>query len=159
MYEPEFAVETLLSGLEQRCGSVAYRCGPIEFGFTDYYAPEMGGGLRKLYLVFNPLFDRERLPDVKLATNALEEDNAKGGARRVNIDPGYLSRDKLALASTKDFYHRLYLGRGVFGEVTLHYRQGALHSFPWTYPDYQVPDVQQMLLQARADLVGRLRKR
>ena len=158
MYTPKYAIDSLLEDLMRRYGAVGYRAGPLDFTFTDYYAPEMGGGLRKLYLVFSPPFERERLPEVKNRTNTLERQSADSGARRVNIDPGYLSRDKLALASTKDFSHRLYLGEGIFGEVTLHYRKGELHAFPWTYPDYQMPRVHEMLLRARAALVGMLRK-
>ena len=40
------------------------------------------------------------------------------------------------LASTKDHAHRLYLGQGVYGEVTLTYQQGCFRPWPWTYPDY-----------------------
>jgi len=54
----------------------------------------------------------------------------------VNVDPGYVSLGKLVLASTKDHAHRLYLDRGVYGEVMLTYQQGCFRPWPWTYPDY-----------------------
>jgi hypothetical protein len=62
------------------------------------------------------------------------------GRRRVDVDPGYLTRTKLVLATTKDYAHRVYLGRGIYAEVTLSYRQGAFHPWPWTYPDYASPE-------------------
>jgi len=125
--------------------------------FHRVLRPGDGPGLTKLYLVFEQGFDRTRLPAVKLATNAMEQERAVDGKRRVNIDPGYLARDKLVLATTKDFSHRLYLGQGIFGEVTLHYSKGSFRDFPWTYADYRVSQVQEMLAKARVELVGRLR--
>ena len=59
------------------------------------------------------------------------------GKRRINIDPGFLSLGKLILATTKDQCHRVYLGKGIFAEVTLFYKQKTFNPWPWTYPDYQ----------------------
>ena len=61
---------------------------------------------------------------------------AVGQRRRVNLDPGYVSLSKMVLATTKDYSHRIYLGQGIYAEVTLHYRHGAFHPWEWTYPDY-----------------------
>jgi len=61
------------------------------------------------------------------------------GKRTINLDPGYLAQDKLVLATTKDFYQRLYLGQGIYGEVTLHFQKGRFRYFSWTYPDYSDP--------------------
>ena len=58
------------------------------------------------------------------------------GRRRINIDPGYITSSNLILASTKNFSHRLYLGRGIFGEVTMRYENKDFTRLPWTYPDY-----------------------
>ncbi|MDD5512405.1 MAG: DUF4416 family protein [Candidatus Omnitrophica bacterium] len=57
--------------------------------------------------------------------------------RSINIDPGYLDMAKLVLATTKDFCHRIYLGSGIFGEVTLVYRKDSFQPWEWTYPDYR----------------------
>jgi hypothetical protein len=76
----------------------------------------------------------------------------------VNIDPGYIARDKLVLATTKDFFHRLYLGKGIYGEVTLHFQKGAVRHFSWTYPDYRDKGVQDFLIKVRAELAGKIRK-
>lgn len=61
------------------------------------------------------------------------------GKRRVNIDPGYLDSSKLVLASRKDYAHRIYLNKGVYGEVTLFYRQKTFTPWECTYPDYRSP--------------------
>ena len=44
-----------------------------------------------------------------------------------------LSLGKLILATTKDQCHRVYLGRGIFAEVTLFYKQKTFNPWPWTY--------------------------
>ena len=75
--------------------------------------------------------------DIKLSTNRLEQSLSVNGKRTVNIDPGYLTPARVVLASTKDFGHRLYLGRGIYGEVTLMYQKKEFRPLPWTYPDYR----------------------
>jgi hypothetical protein len=76
----------------------------------------------------------------------------------VNVDPGYIARDKLVLASTKDFYHRLYLADGIYGEVTLHFRKGVFRFFSWTYPDYKEPSFLEFLTKARAKYMHEIRE-
>jgi hypothetical protein len=154
MYAPGAAVDAVLGALRERFGATAQTHGPVAFGFTEYYTPEMGPGLLKTYLVYERPFERAQLADVKNWTNALELQHARDGSRTVNIDPGYLCRDKLVLASTKDFYHRLYLGEGIYAEVTLHFRGGHCRHFSWTYADYKTPQVQAMLIAARAEIAG-----
>lgn len=158
MWSPHTDAKAVEQELIEAYGPVAYRCGPVAFTFTEYYEREMGSGLRKSYLLFADPVARDALPSVKRHTNDIEARLSHDGNRGVNIDPGYLARDKLVLASTKDFYHRLYLGKGIYGEVTLHFRNGAWRHFSWTYRDYRLPEVQQLLTRARAKLVFALRK-
>jgi hypothetical protein len=132
--------------------------GPVPFSFSDYYTDEMGTDLLKWYLTFGPLMDRERLPDVKIFTNEFERERCINGQRMVNVDPGYIARDKLVLASTKDFYHRLYLADGIYGEVTLHFRKGVFRFFSWTYPDYKEPSFLEFLTKARAKYMHEIRE-
>jgi hypothetical protein len=159
MCGPAFDAAPVAAELLQRFGPVQVSCGPLAFGFTEYYESEMGSGLLKCYQLYARPFDRGLLADVKVVTNAIESRYVRDGKRAVNIDPGYLCRDKLVLASTKDFYHRLYLGQGMFGEVTLHFSKGAWREFAWTYPDYQQPEVLGILTTARAALAGEARRR
>jgi hypothetical protein len=108
----------------------------LPFDHTDYYAAEFGPALQRQFVTFERLISPEELPAVKRQTNELEQSFAQEGRRRVNIDPGYVSLSKLALATTKDHAHRLYLGQGIYGEVTLAYQQGRFRPWPWTYADY-----------------------
>jgi hypothetical protein len=158
MFREGFAVPPLMDRLRNRFGPAEFSYGPVPFSWTDYYAAEMGENLFKTYICFESPVERELLPEIKQWTNGIEQEYAAGGRRAVNIDPGYLARDKLVLASTKDFYHRLYLGQGIYGEVTLHFRQGRFRYFSWTYPDFKEEKLQEFLMKARAKLVGELRK-
>jgi hypothetical protein len=108
----------------------------IPFDYTDYYAPEMGLALVRRFLSMEKLIRPEALPDVKLATNAIEEESMRDGHRQVNIDPGYLSQAHLILATGKGYTHRPYLRDGIYADLTLIYQGKKFHALPWTYPDY-----------------------
>ncbi|MEJ2208928.1 MAG: DUF4416 family protein [Anaerolineae bacterium] len=108
----------------------------LPFDHTDYYAAEFGPSLQRQIVTFAALIPPDSLPAVKVRSNELEAAFATGGRRRINVDPGYVSLGKLVLATTKDHAHRLYLGQGIYGEVTLTFQRGRFRPWPWTYPDY-----------------------
>ncbi len=97
-----------------------------------------------------------RLAAIKRATNAVEAEFAagRGGGppRPVNLDPGYVTESKLVLASAKDFAHRIYLGEGIYAEVTLTYARGRWQAGPHTFPDYASGRYDAFLTAARAAL-------
>lgn len=132
--------EEARSAMEDIYGGVDYESGTIDFSHTSYYEEEIGCALKRKFVSFKQLADPEGILEVKLRTNELEGRFALGGKRRINIDPGYLDLSKLVLFSTKDYSHRMYLGRGVFGEVTLYFKEGKFHPWPWTYPDYRTAE-------------------
>ncbi|MDD5771973.1 MAG: DUF4416 family protein [bacterium] len=109
----------------------------FDFTYTDYYEKEMGLGLKKKFISFEKLIDPVSLSDIKIFTNQIESKHLKDNKRIVNIDPGYLTLAKLVLASTKDFTHRIYIGKGIYAEVTLYYQDKNYRGWPWTYPDYK----------------------
>lgn len=78
--------------------------------------------------------------------------------RPINIDPGYVHRYKVILATTKDHSHRVYIAEGIFGEVTLHWHQNRWTAWPWTYADYQSEAAQAFFVKARAAYLERLEK-
>ncbi len=142
------SAEALLAAAERLAreyGPIDLRSETMAFDFTHYYDGEMGSPLLRQFLAFERLIDPGLLAAVKLRTNALEDGFARGttggapdlpAARPVNLDPGYVSESKLVLASTKDFAHRLYLGEGIFAEITLTYAHGRWTSHSCTFPDY-----------------------
>ncbi len=130
-------------------GSVLVESETFDFTHTDYYEKEMGGGLKRKFIAFSELINPVELPEIKIASNRMEEELIAAGKRRINIDPGYLDLAKLVLASTKDFSHRLCLGGNIFGEVTLRFIKGRFQPLEWTYPDYQEPKTLDFLKHAR----------
>ena len=74
---------------------------------------------------------------------------AKQVQRPLNLDPGYLTSAKQVLSSTKDHTHRIYLGEGIFGEITLFYRHGAWRDHEFTFPNYRRADYQQYFTECR----------
>jgi hypothetical protein len=148
--------------LEAHFGPVGLAGEPFAFDQTAYYEASMGPGLRKQLLAFRDLIGPERLPEIKLRTNALEAELAATGAfietRPLNLDPGYLVLGKFLLATTKDQAHRVYLRDGIFGEVTLQFQEGAFRPWPWTYADYRLPGVLGFLREARDYYRGLLRE-
>ncbi len=125
-----------------------------DFDHTDYYRQEFGEGLKRQFLAAKELIRAEQLVEIKLATNGLEQDLALAGARRLNIDPGYLADSKVVLATTKDYGHRLYLGRGIYGEVTLKFREGEYRSLEHTYPDYRTPEYRRFFGELRRSFLS-----
>ncbi len=122
---------------EGECGPADFVSEPLPFRFTDYYEGEMGKNLWRRMVSFEPLVSPERTVPVKLWTNRLENRNLnERGGRRINVDPGYLDGAKFVLVTGKDYSHRLYLGEGIYGEVTLIFQKGGFSPLPWTYPDY-----------------------
>jgi hypothetical protein len=68
-----------------------------------------------------------------------------------------LLRERFVLATGKNFTHRIYLGRGIYADLTLVYRGGGFQALPWTYPDYADARLQAFLLRARNKLVHDLK--
>ena len=118
-------------------GPIDYRSPALLFNYTDYYEKEMGASLKRVFISFKKLISPEKISKIKLLANSVEEKLAKNNKRRINLDPGYVSDAKLILATTKDYFHRIYLTGGIYGEVTLRWRRGGFEPFEWTYPDYQ----------------------
>jgi hypothetical protein len=176
------------SALSRIYGVVDFQSALLPFDHTDYYTPEFGPGLQRRIVAFERLIDPADLPAIKHQTNELERalvpgklrainiDPADlpaikhqtneleralvpGKLRAINIDPGYISLGKLVLASTKDHAHRLYLGQGVYAEVTLTYQRGRFRPWPWTYPDYGSEDYCAIFDELRRRYRGQLRER
>ncbi len=137
--------------LEGAYGPVDTLSAEYDFIYTQYYAKEMGSNLKKRLIGFEQLIRPERLPDIKLHTNIIEQQFSVDNKRQVNIDPGYLAEAKVVLATTKNFDHRIYLGKGIYGDVHLRYRRNKFIINEWTYPDYR-----DMIV---IDFFARLRKK
>jgi hypothetical protein len=121
----------------------------LAFDYTDYYEPEMGRGLFRRVIAFKQLIAQDQLADIKLQTNAVEFRYSRKGKRRVNIDPGYLLRERFVLATGKNYSHRIYVGQGIYADLTLIYREGRYRPLDWTYPDYAADELRNFLTAVR----------
>ena len=130
-------LETSVAALVRRFGPVDFESGLMDFRSTSYYDEEFGSPLKRKFLSFALLVKPEAAAGIKLATNRIERRFSRHGKRLVNIDPGYLELSKLVLLTTKDYSHRIYLSKGIYGEVTLYYKNNTFNPFEWTYPDYR----------------------
>ncbi len=143
--------------LIKKFGEVDFETPPLVFNFTDYYASEMGQPLFRWFVAFKTLINPSRLAAIKLFSLKIEKKYAPGGKRTVNIDPGYLNAAKLVLATTKDFAHRIYLGKGIYAEVTLFFKQGKFRVLPTTFPDYRTSGYQDAFQSIRKIYCGQIK--
>ncbi|MCG3154096.1 MAG: hypothetical protein DKINENOH_00688 [bacterium] len=139
LYAPDYTDDEIVRLAQEGCGSLLLQSPAFAFDFSDYYRAEMGPDLRKVFLLCDQLIDPATLPEWKHRTIAWEQEHSVAGKRRINFDPGYLEAPKLVLATTKNFAHRIYLGRGIYADVQLYVKDGKFQTNPWTYPDYKHP--------------------
>lgn len=143
-------LEEGISLLKRKWGEIDIRQEGLPFTRTAYYNEELGSPLFRSFFSFEKLQGRERLMEAKLFSNEIENRLAKSdGMRTINVDPGYLTDGQLILATGKNYSHRVYLGSGIFADLTLIYKDRRYQPLPWTYPDYQEEGMRLMLLRIR----------
>jgi hypothetical protein len=135
---PDAPIAAVRRHLEATYGQIDGETALLPFVWTRFYEREMGPTLQRQFWSFEALIAANALAAIKRQTNATEHTFAgHGGQRRINLDPGYIDLAKLVLATTKDQQHRLYLGQGIYAEVTLRFTGGRFVPWDWTYPDYR----------------------
>jgi len=156
-----FSDSSILSTLEReltgRVASISTRTEITRFTQSAYYCPEMGDELLRYFVLFSPLAGREGLREMKVETNRIEAEFSKEGRRSINIDPGYIALEHVVLATTKGYSHRIYLGEGIYADLTLVFENRSYRGFRWTYPDYASPEFILLLNGWRERYKGLLR--
>ena len=136
----QLVLDEVADALAAGFGPIDLTSEPVPFDFTHYYDESMGRPLWRQFVSFAGLIPAEAIIDAKVRTNAIEAEFAARPSsvvrRPINLDPGYIEASKLVLASMKDFSHRIYLGRGVYAEVTLMHRKRRWEPLAWTFPDF-----------------------
>ncbi|HTG01780.1 MAG TPA: DUF4416 family protein [Nitrospirota bacterium] len=130
--------------LSDEFGPVEHESPSWSWDASDYYREELGDGIKRKFIFFQQRIDPGLLPEIKEYSNSLERLFSEKGQndkplRKINIDPGYLTEAKVVLATTKDYSHRLYIGRGIYAEVTLRYhsRERSFLPHEFTFPDFR----------------------
>ncbi len=134
--EKDLIEEVIRRELEPLFGPVDWMSPELFFDKSRYYEKEMGWPLHRRFISFENLIRPDSIVSVKLKTNQIEEKYSVCGKRRINIDPGYISLEKLVLVTGKNYAHRIYLSNGIYAEVTLIYKNKSFRPLEWTYPDY-----------------------
>ncbi len=123
--------------LEKKFGKIDKETPLLDFSHTHYYEREFGKNLKRKFLSFKNLIPLKENYGIKLYTNKIEEKLSENNARTINIDPGYISLAKLVLFTTKNRSHRIYIDKGIYGDLELHFIKKSFQPLQWTYPDYR----------------------
>ena len=135
--------------LKANFGNVLFQSDIQPWKYSDHYTRELGTPLQRNFIFFDGVIDPSTLADIKLLTNDLEAIYSLDGKRRINLDPGYITLAKVVLASTKNYSHRIYLGKGIYAELALLYRNHQFITLPYTYNDYKDPYYLDMFMNVR----------
>jgi hypothetical protein len=157
IYVEGFSLDEVLKKFAADVGGILLQSEKIPFTHTAYYNKEMGGKLLRQWVGFEKLIDPDFLAQLKIKSNRIENEYLnKNGGRQINVDPGLISMSNVILASTKNYSHRIYLGKGIYGEVTLIYKDHQFNPLEWTYPDYREKIALDFFTEAREMLKQRL---
>ncbi len=141
------------------------------FTQTNYYESETGGNILRQFVSIEPLVDPANLAKIKHQANKLEQKLARhlcgglatksnlGLSRPVNLDPGVIEPSKLILATTKNYSHRIYIGKKMYAEVTLIFDKGSWCPLPYTYPDYRQKCYHDFFSKVRKRLLEQLKSK
>lgn len=124
----------------------------------SYYSKEMGdeSKLSRFFLLSTTPREREDFVPLKISADQLEKKYSEEGRRIFNFDVGLLTLENFALATGKSFSHRTYIGQGVYADLNLLCEGKSFRPLPWTYPDYQIPEVIDFLNWGRMYLLQKI---
>ena len=158
LFSPEKElIDSTLNALEEILGISDWISPWLLFDRTRYYEKEMGWPLHRRFVSLKNLIKPETLVDKKLIAIELEMKYNSNGKRRINIDPGYISLERLVLATGKNYTHRIYLSKGIYADLTLVFNRGSFRPLEWTYRDYSDPDIIAFFNEQRERYKNQLR--
>jgi len=151
-------IDACIKEMEERFGPVDWVSEMLPFDRTRYYEREMGWPLYRRFISFIRLIMPESIADIKLITNELEKAHLDREKRTINIDPGYVTLERLVLATGKNYSHRLYLSKGIYADLTLIFHDGTFKPLSWTYPDYAEEKVIDLFNRLRSGYLHYMRE-
>ena len=140
LFSDEKRLKQALEICTSEFGEIDYQSENYPFDITDYYEDEMGSGLFRRFISFEPLINPGELAAIKIRCNKIEDAVAVQGNRKVNLDSGYMDFHKYVLASAKFNGQKIYLNHGIYADPTLYYRKGDFHPYSWSFPDFKSSD-------------------
>lgn len=144
--------------IKEKFGQIDITSDPWPFTQTSYYEKEIGKNIIRQFVSIEKPVSPARLAKIKLKTNKLEQQLAEkltdlNLPRPVNLDPGIIEPSKLVLATTKNYSHRIYIGKNIYAEVTLIYDKGQWQPQNYTYPDYKLQCYHEFFNKVRKTLL------
>lgn len=136
LFKDKEAYYTARKILEDEFGEIFLESSSKPWNYSEYYVPELGIPILRRFMFFKNLISEGDIAQIKIKTNQIEQELSKNGKRTINLDPGYIGLAKLVLATTKDYSHRIYLKDGIYGEVTLIFKDNSFRPHINTYRDY-----------------------
>ena len=158
IFKEKEILNAVMRELSSMFGQMDFASEILPFNFTDYYCKKMGKPLKRQFISFLKLISPETLPEIKHETNKVELKYSKDEKRQANIDPGYITAERLVLATGKNFTHRIYLRDGVYADLTLIYQNKDFRPLSWTYPDYASPGIREIFKQIREKYLSQLKQ-
>jgi hypothetical protein len=151
LYSDESYLSKAKESLLSIFGDVLLETPSVSWDYSEYYKEEIGWPIKRIFIFFKNLINPGDIVNIKLRTNEIEASLAISGKRNVNIDPGYLTLANVVLATTKGYSHRIYLGKGIYGEISLLYKEKDRTFIPhiFTYADYLDKNCIDMFIKAR----------
>jgi len=151
IYRDDTVLQAATQQLQDRVGlgPIDLPSDPYPFDLTDYYQPEMGAPLFRIFLPFEKPATASDIIPVKEVCLDLERQFATEGRRRINLDPGYLDLHKLVLISEKFLGHKIDIGHGMCADLTLLLGRRQVTSFQWTFPDFKTDRYHAYILMLR----------
>jgi len=150
-----------IEAVDSKFGKVDLESDVWLFDQTDYYKEQIGEQIYRQFVSIERLIDPGRLAAVKRKTNKIEKKLATRLAlsvpRPVNLDPGIIEPSKLVLATTKNYSHRIYLGKKIYAEVTLNYDKAHWRCHDYTYSDYKQKCYHDFFEKVRTRLLEQLK--
>lgn len=151
-------INEVIVELETLFGPTDWVSPELIFDRTRYYAREMGWPLHRRFISFSTLIRPDDIVRIKLTTNDLEGRYLIDGKRMINIDPGYISLERLVLATGKNYIHRIYLSKGIYADLTLIFHKESFRSLEWTYRDYAEPGMITLFNEIRSGYKKQIRR-
>ena len=151
------AFELAKSILEKKFGKIDRATPLLDFTCTAYYEEEFGKNLKRKFLSFEKLVPPEGSYRIKLYSNKLEKKISEDRNRLINIDPGYVSLEKVILFTTKNRSHRVYLEKGIYADLELQFANKTFNPLGWTYPDYRMREYIEFFNEARGEYQNQLK--
>lgn len=154
MYKDGKILDEAVVELKKEFGEIGSQSDEFGFNFTDYYENESGKNLKKKFLSFNKTINDKELSKIRLTTAKIEDKFRVNGKRTVNIDPGYVSKEGVFMASVKRKHFKTDIGNGIWLHKVLGFEDDKIIEFKQTFADYRVKQNQDFFNKVKKDLLN-----